>query len=98
MKPNTTKKAERTRVIFKQEGKEVIAFFPEEPGTRNPYNCSCYERVGQHSSADVGYAAALKPAKEFAELKKELEMMGYLLCVGKKFTRAALEKRRAMCN
>lgn len=98
MNPNTTLKTERTRVIFKQEGKEVIAFFPEESGTRDPYTCSCYAHIGQHSSADVGYAADLKPAKEFAALKNELENRGYVVEVARKFTRAALEKRRTMCN
>lgn len=73
-----------TPVIFrkwpKSEGGDVIAFFPADAGTNDYYNtCSSYEHVGQHGSASVDLINTLKPAKpaEYADLKEELERIGY---------------------
>lgn len=86
----------KTRVIFKMSGDEPIAFFPEHLGSNNPSTCSCYVHVGQHGIADVMYASGLPPAKphEFAELKKELERIGYDLEVVRKFRASDLKTRQ----
>ena len=89
----------KTKVIFKREQNgDICAFFPEITGTRDPYTCTYYAHIGQHSSADVGCAAALPRAKEFSALKKELENLGYNVQVARKFTQAALAKRKEMCR
>jgi hypothetical protein len=73
-----------TPVIFrkwpKSEGGDIIALFPTEPGTNDPYDCSSYEHVGQHGSADPnGLISRTKAAtpEEYADLKKELKQIGY---------------------
>lgn len=69
-----------TKVIFRKfkEG-QIIALFPEEISDQNPYHCSSYMQLGQHSAADIvgmirGTSAA-SPA-EYADLKRELENYG----------------------
>ncbi len=73
-----------TPVIFRKwpesEGGDVIAIFPTELGTNDPYTSSSYEHVGQHGSADpVGLIQRTKPAKssEYTDLLSELEGIGY---------------------
>ena len=73
-----------TPVIFrkwpKSEGGDIIAIFPTETGTLDPYTSSSYEHVGQHGSADpVGLIQRTTPAKpsEYADLLAELESVGY---------------------
>jgi hypothetical protein len=80
-------------VIFKKEGKDVVAFFPALPGT-GPYDCECYAHIGQHGSADMGYVASCKPAQpgEYADLKAELEAVPY--CYKFRVVRCATEKHR----
>ena len=63
----------------------VFALFPHECSHR--YFVTCYQHVGQHSSAD--YKASInssKPAtpKEYADLKAELESVGYNIKVVKR--------------
>ena len=73
-----------TPVIFRKwpasEGGDIIAIFPTELGTNDPYTSSSYEHVGQHGSADpVGVIRDTVPAKpsEYADLRAELEGVGY---------------------
>jgi len=73
-----------TPVMFRKwpekEGGGIIALFPTEPGTSDPYTCDSYESIGRHGSADpVGVIRATKPAKpaEYADLMKELHSIGY---------------------
>lgn len=82
------------------KGKDArpVAFFPEMIGTNNPHTCTCYAHIEQHTSADTGYAGALKPAKleQYKPLLKELARVGYdNLKVIRKFTQQHLETRRA---
>jgi len=70
-----------TKVIFrKYPDGDILALFPEERGTNDPYTCSCYAHVGQHGSADpqhvIRSTKAAKPA-EYAALKGERERIGY---------------------
>lgn len=95
------KRAEKTKVIFRKwpesEGGDVIAIFPEEPGTNDPYTCTMYERVGQHGSGDPsGVIRRTKPAKpsEYADLKRELGRIGYKLEVIQRTSSSMLEVRR----
>ena len=67
---------------------EVIALFPEYPGTNDPYNMSSYVHVGQHGCADEGIVDRTKLATpgEYADLAAELRSIGYALEVRRKLT------------
>lgn len=70
----------KPRREFDEEGGDIIALFPTETGTNDPYTCSSYEHVGQHSSADPnGVIQDTVPAKpaEYADLMRELKGIGY---------------------
>ena len=79
-----------TKVIFRKfKCGEVIALFPQEPATRDGWECMSYMHVGHHGSASPNIVYGTKPAKwhEFVELLRELQSIGYddlKLC--KKFT------------
>lgn len=69
-----------TKVIFRKfKNGEVIALFPQEPATRDGWECMSYMHIGQHGSADPNIVRRTKPAKwgEFVELLRELESIGY---------------------
>lgn len=70
-----------TPVIFRKYANgQVIALFPADCGTNDPYTCSSYMHVGQHGSADpLGVIEDTVPAtpEEFAALKQELESEPY---------------------
>jgi predicted protein tyrosine phosphatase len=88
-----------TKVIFKKEGKDVIAFFPEHPGN-DEFDVECYAHVGQHASAALAYLSACKPAKpeEYADLKAELESIGYKLEVIRRTSPRHFAVRKAAMN
>ncbi len=69
-------KKDKTPVIFRKwPGGDVIALFPTELGTADPYTCSSYEHVGQHGAADPqDVISATKPASpgEYSDLLAEL--------------------------
>ena len=73
-----------TDVIFRKwPGGDIIALFPYDISLH--YHCSSYEHVGQHSPADYDLVISkTKPAKDFQDLKAELERIGYKLRVIKK--------------
>jgi len=77
-----------TKVIFRKfkQGGDIIALFPEIPGTNSPKTCQNYMHIGQHGhgSADCGATVPAKRA-EYMPLKKELESLGYNLEVVSKF-------------
>jgi hypothetical protein len=87
-----------TRVIFRIDRKcdECVALFPAIAGTRDPWTCSCYAHVGQHSSATVDYVRASRLAKpaEYRDLAAELRRIGYRLKIVKRFTRKDYEARK----
>jgi hypothetical protein len=78
------------------EGGEIIALFPDSPGT-SEYDMSSYMRVGQHGTASLDLVYATKPANpsEYADLKKELERAGYRLKVVQKTPSDSMDRRRA---
>lgn len=97
-----TKPSDKTRVIFRKFEGEVIALFPELPGDSNFYaTCLSYQHLGQHGSASVDLCAeGTTPATpaEYADLKKELESLGYILQVAFRCTRLDCAKRRDACR
>lgn len=77
-----------TEVVFRKwkNGGEIVALFPYEIQNVGGY-CLSYEHVGQHSDADYIHCIInSKPANEseYADLKAELEGIGYKLKVGQK--------------
>ncbi len=86
-----------TRVIFRMFKGEVIAIFPELPGTMDVYTCSSYMHIGQHGACDpYGVIGVSKPAKEkeYVGLYQELLSIGYRLLVVAKNRYQYLEARR----
>lgn len=79
-----------TKVIFRKykEG-DIIALFPQEPATRDGWECMSYMHVGQHDGADPHLVHVTKHAapEEYEPLLQELKSIGYDdLKVSKKFT------------
>lgn len=73
-----------TPVIFRKwpesEGGGIIALFPTEVGDQDPANCMSYEHIGQHGSAwpeGVMKRTTYATPAEYADLKRELEDVGY---------------------
>lgn len=100
---NATIKTEKTKVIFRKfpDG-EVIALFPELPGTNSVSDCLNYMHVGQHGSGK----ATLDGTKSIAiddcpcqvkvnQLRRELRAIGYTLTVVSRFSYQMDQKRIA---
>lgn len=77
-----------TKVVFrKYKDGDIVALFPYEKYDRAGLYCFCYAHIGQHSGVD--YYGCIKPTvlatpEEYADLKRELESIGYNLQVIKK--------------
>lgn len=72
------------RFLVNDADNDLFAFFPAEDYTdRNDLTKSCYSHVGQHSACSVDYANSCREAlpNEYADLKAELEGIGYKLQV-----------------
>ncbi len=84
------------RVWKKSVGSGVIALFPTEAADHRGNLVNSYEHVGQHGGADllgvIGNSRPAKPA-EYADLKRELERIGYKLVVKQ---RTSAEMRKEM--
>lgn|SRR3990167_7607200 len=88
---------DKTTVIFRvwkdskwKDTTGVIALFPEIPSdTQTDRYCSSYEHIGQHGGADprlvINATRRALPA-DYADLKKELEGLGYDLIVKQRYT------------
>lgn len=89
---------EPVKVIFRKwpGTKDVIALFPEIPGSYVSSLCQSYEHVGQHGSASESIMRYTKHAslQEAQELMEELVHIGYVPVVVKRFTKQAREKRQ----
>jgi hypothetical protein len=75
-----------TKVVFRKfkEG-DIIALFPQQIG--NSYRVGSYMHIGQHSECDYNHVVnctKLATEAEYANLKMELEDIGYNLKVYKK--------------
>jgi len=94
---------EITRVVFRKwpenEGARaggIIALFPEIPAGHPGHQCQSYEQ-GQHKAVVYAlYIRMTRPAtpREYADLKQELEKIGYRLEVVNRITPAMVEARR----
>ncbi len=86
-----------TLVIFRKwSNGDIIALFPLEPCDNAGIYCSSYERVGQHhcSATDLPNTEPATPG-EYASLLRELRSIGYVLRIGKRVPRNAIDVRRA---
>jgi hypothetical protein len=83
-----------TTVVFRKfpEG-DVIALFPEIQANFNRCDCQSYQHIGQHGPASYSLVdrTKLASADEYADLKAELETIGYLLNVKKRINRRWFE-------
>lgn len=81
---------DKTITIFrKYKDGEIIALFPAEKWNRNDNTCTSYVHVGQHGAADYDYVVSrtsLATPEEYADLKAELERIGYELDVKKRYS------------
>lgn len=87
------------KVIFRKfrSGGDVLAIFPEVPHDTQAGHCLSYAQVGQHGCASVFLTSVhTSPAKpeDYADLKAELERIGYTLEVRKVRTAAMDAARR----
>ena len=59
---------------------DIFAYFPEDEADHKG-NKTAYAHVGQHSACNPEYAKESRPAteQEYADLKSELESIGYNL-------------------
>ena len=87
-----------TPVIFRKfRNGEVIALFPQEPATRDGWECLSYMHDGQHGSASPTIVHGTKKVvwHEFVELLRELQNIGYNdLKLRNKFTQEDYKVRR----
>jgi hypothetical protein len=77
-----------TPVVFRKfcDG-DIIALLPDETNDKT-HMVNSYMRIGQHGEADyTGIIRKTVPAKpsEYAALKKEMEKLGYVFKVCKKY-------------
>lgn len=88
----------KTIVIFRLLHGEVIALFPYELGTHDPYTCGSYMHIGQHGATDpLLVIQGTKPANadQYADLAAELTRIGYDLDIRQRLNHGhALESRR----
>ena len=89
---------DKTVVIFRKftGGADIIAMFPELPGTNCFGTCLSYQHVGQHGAASVDLSHCTESAKpeEYGDLLEELRRLGYTLSIRKRCTAAMAAKRR----
>lgn len=98
---------DETPVLFRAERSgdfkgDVTAVFPTLPGTSDPYDCTCYAHIGQHSTCGKDWYFKTRAAtpEEYASLKRELESapFGYRLKIVKRWTQHHDAARRAELN
>jgi hypothetical protein len=74
---------EKARVSFREsKDGEITAVFLDRIGTGG--NLVCYAHTGQHSECSVGWVRNTKVARSYAELRAEMESIGYDIIVSKK--------------
>jgi len=90
----------KTPVIFRKwrpRNGVIIALFPTIPADLVGAYCQSYEHVGGHGGADYELTMrSTRPASpvEYAELKEELEKIGYVLSVRKRSSEEYRKARR----
>jgi hypothetical protein len=85
---DTTIKEERTKVIFRKfPNGEIIALFPELPGTNDVSTCLNYMHIGQHGSGKATLDGTKKANwLEHGDLYIELTRLGYHLKTVSRFS------------
>lgn len=81
----------KTITVFRKFRGEIIALFPAERWNNYNYDCTSYVHLGQHSAADYNYVVSkstLATPDEYADLKAELERIGYELDIKQKYIRS----------
>lgn len=93
----------KTKVIFRKwnDTGDVVAMFPEVPSDTRGDLCMIYQHIGQHGAAYPhvlveGTTPATK--EEAADLKRELEGIGYVLTVRKRSTSLMQRKRQKVAR
>jgi len=78
MKTDTSK---TTVQFYVEPDGQIMAYFPHMPFSRQ--TMTCYAHIGQHSACSPEYIKELTPAtaEQYADLKTELESIGYNLNV-----------------
>lgn len=81
---------EKTIGVFRKfkDGGDILALFPEIDEGHGM--CLSYQHIGQHGASDYNHCISLTwPAQphECADLKAELEGIGYNLDIRKRYTR-----------
>jgi hypothetical protein len=100
-KLDTTLQEKPVKVIFRKfKNGEIIALFPELPGSNKPSECLSYLHIGQHGSASIFLYTDCKLAKpeEYEELYNELIAIGYKLQIVKRITRLMDLERKESLN
>ena len=92
------KDTEKTVVIFRKfSDGDIIAIFPEIPGTYEEFTCSSYMHIGQHGSCHpvslINGGTKLASETEYHDLFIELESIGYNLEVKKRMTQEMYNNR-----
>jgi len=91
---------ERTLVVFRRwrDTSDLIALFPAQPADFKGWFVDSYMHVGQHAAADyhvVVQATMPVTVEEAADLRRELERIGYRLKVIKRASQRVHVARRA---
>lgn len=96
------KDAPKTPCIFRKfKNGDIIALFPTELGTNDPYgDCLSYMHIGQHGAASIFITRDTKLAKpaEYKALKQELERIGYNLRIIERMTYQHTQERVQKLN
>lgn len=84
-----------TDVIFRKfKDGDVIALFPTLIGTNSVYTCLNYMHVGQHGTGQASIIDTYPVTEsEYEPLAKELQSIGYVLNIRKRFSYADISKR-----
>jgi len=94
---------DKTKVLFRKwkDTGDVTAMFPEVPSNLHGSECMAYEHFGQHGAAfpeNVISHTSPATSEEYAELKVELERLGYVLEVRQRLTASMRERRQAVAR
>jgi hypothetical protein len=87
VKEESSEIPEKTKVIFRKfKNGEIIAIFPEIQADEYRSMCQSYMHVGQHGAATyaISFDIGLATPEEYADLKAELESIGYDLDIRKR--------------
>ena len=74
---------QKVRVSFREsKDGEITAVFLDQ--MHDGVNMACYAHTGQHSECSLYWVRDSKPARNYAELRAEMQSLGYDVIVSKK--------------